>query len=230
MSNFNLGKKLILPTKKTWKSFTNKLQSRLHKLKLSKAIKSSKNLCIRAYNYISPIITRKFYSLIHRSSSPLRTHRKFYHNYYQYQQCQKNTSPIYVDQLFPEPIVKQPACQNHNVKISAPQIEEFVASSSGGDVNCRNKLDQEEQEIIVKGIEVNSALKKGKTIIESTGINNYKKCDNINIIDEWRTPSMPHINGVDKRAEEFISKVREDMELERQQSILDFQEMLARGV
>ncbi|TMW90770.1 hypothetical protein EJD97_015291 [Solanum chilense] len=229
MSNFNLGKKLILPTKKTWKSFTNKLQSKLHKLKLSKAIKSSKNLCIRAYNYISPIITRKFYSFIHRSSSPPpRTHRKFYNNYYQYQQCHKNTSPIYVDHLFPEPIPKKPAYQN---KISAPQTEKFAASSSGGDVKCKNKLDQEEQEIIMKGIEVNNALKKGKTIIESSGINNYRTCNNINnIIDEWRTPSMPHINGVDKRAEEFISKVREDMELERQKSILDFQEMLARGV
>uniref|UniRef100_A0A0V0HF92 Putative ovule protein n=1 Tax=Solanum chacoense TaxID=4108 RepID=A0A0V0HF92_SOLCH len=82
----------------------------------------------------------------------------------------------------------------------------------------------------MKGIEVNIALKKGKAIIESSCINNYRTSDNINIIDEWRTPSMPHINGVDKRAEEFISKVREDMELERQQSILDFQEMLARGV
>ncbi|XP_055811945.1 uncharacterized protein LOC129881860 [Solanum dulcamara] len=200
MSNFNLGKKLILPTKKAWKSFTNKLQSRLHKLKLSKAIKSSKNLCIRAYNYIFPIITRNFYSLINRSSSPPRTHRNFYHNYYQYQQCHKNTSPIYVDHLFPEPILKRPACQDHSCKISTPQTEEFVASSSDGDVNCRSKLDQEEQDIIVKAIEVNSVLKK-----------------------------VPHINGVDRRAEEFISKFREDMELERQQSILDFQEMLARG-
>lgn len=226
MSSFNLGKKLILPTKKAWKSFTNKLQSRLHKLKLSKAIKSSKNLCIRAYNYIFPIITRKLYSLINRSSSPPRTHRNFYHNYYQYQQRHKNSSPIYVDQLFPEPILK-PACQNHSCKISTPQTEEFVASSSGGDVNCRRKLDQEEQEIIMKAIEVNSVFKKGKAIDSGTNYI-YKTCDNINI-DEWRTPSMPHINGVDRRAEEFISKFREDMELERQQSILDFQEMLARG-
>lgn len=223
MSNFNLGKKLILPTKKAWKSFTNKLQSRIQKLKLSKAIISSKNLCIRAYNYIFPMITRKFYSLINRSSSSPRTHRNFYHNYYKYQQCHKNSSPIYVDQLFPEPVLKRPSSQNYSRKISARQTEEFVASSSGVDVSCRSKLDQEEQEIIMKAIEVNTALKKGKVIV-----NNSKRCDNINI-DEWRTPSMPHINGVDRRAEEFISKFREDMELERQQSILDFQEMLARG-
>lgn len=225
MSNFNLGKKL-LPTKKAWKSFTNKLQSRLHKLKLSKAIKSSKNLCIRAYNYIFPIITRKFYSLINRSSSPPRTRRNFYHNYYQYQQCHKNTSPIYVDQLFPKPILK-PAWQNNSCKISAHQTEEFVASSSDVDANCRSKLDQEEQEIIMRAIEENSAMRKGKAI--ESGTKYYRTCDNNINIDEWRTPSMPHINGVDRRAEEFISKFREDMELERQQSILDFQEMLARG-
>ncbi|MCD7445819.1 hypothetical protein HAX54_000057 [Datura stramonium] len=222
MSNFNLGKKLILPTKKAWKSFTNKLQSRLHKLKLSKAIKSSKNLCIRAYNYIFPIITQKFYSLVNRK----RSHRNFYRNYYHYQQCHVNTaSPIYLDQLFPEPILKSERQNHSGSKMSAPQAEEFVASSSGVDVNCRSKLNQEEQEIIMRAIEENSALKKGKAI--ESGTNCYRTFDNT--IDEWRTPSMPHINGVDRRAEEFISKFREDMQLERQQSILDFQEMLARG-
>lgn len=219
MSNFNLGKKL-LPTKKAWKSFTNKLQSRLHKLKLSKALKNSKNLCIRTYNYIFPIITRKFYSLIHRSSPP-RTHRNFYH-YYQYQQCHKNISPIYVDQLFPEHIIIKPGEQKQSCTISAPQTKEFVASSSsGGDVS-RSKLDQEEQEIIMRAIGEKTAIKKGKGVESSSS----RICD----INEWRTPSMPHINGVDKKAEEFISKFREDMEIERQQSILDFQEMLARGV
>ncbi|XP_016489178.1 uncharacterized protein LOC107809097 [Nicotiana tabacum] len=212
MSNFNLGKKL-LPTKKAWKSFTNKLQSRLHKLKLSKAVKNSKDICIRAYNYIFPIITRKFYSLIYRSS-PLRTRRNFYH-YYQYQQRHKNTSLIYVDQLFPEPMQKQ------SCTISAPQTKEFVASSSGGDVN-RSKLDREEQEIIMRAIEGKTAIKKRKGVESISS----RICD----IEEWRTPSMPHINGVDRKAEEFISKFREDMEIERQQSILDFQEMLARGV
>ncbi|KAK4357009.1 hypothetical protein RND71_022619 [Anisodus tanguticus] len=219
MSNFNLGKKL-LPSKNAWKSFTNKLQSRLHKLKLSKAIKSSKNICIRAYNYIFPIITRKFYSLINRSSPP-RTRRNFYNSYYKYQQCHKGTSPIYVDHLFPEPILKSE--KTHSCKISAPQAKESVASSSNVDIN-RRRLDQGEQEIILRAIEENTTLKKGKTIEIGP---NYRTCDHN--IDEWRTPPMPHINGVDRRAEEFISKFREVMELERQQSILDFQEMLARG-
>lgn len=35
--------------------------------------------------------------------------------------------------------------------------------------------------------------------------------------------------GVDERAEEFITKIREEMKLEREKSIIDFQEMLARS-
>ncbi|KAI3504085.1 hypothetical protein L1887_32629 [Cichorium endivia] len=38
------------------------------------------------------------------------------------------------------------------------------------------------------------------------------------------------IRGVDERAEDYILKVREQMRLQREQSILDFQEMLARSV
>ncbi|KAL0456985.1 UNVERIFIED_CONTAM: hypothetical protein Slati_1037700 [Sesamum latifolium] len=35
--------------------------------------------------------------------------------------------------------------------------------------------------------------------------------------------------GVDERAEEFIAKFRQDMKLEREQSILEFEEMLKRS-
>lgn len=40
---------------------------------------------------------------------------------------------------------------------------------------------------------------------------------------------LPHFRGVDERAEEFISKFRQEMKLEREKSIIDFQEMLARS-
>ncbi|KAL4567491.1 hypothetical protein LXL04_023076 [Taraxacum kok-saghyz] len=36
--------------------------------------------------------------------------------------------------------------------------------------------------------------------------------------------------GVDERAEDYILKVRQQMRLQREQSLIDFQEMLARGV
>lgn len=45
----------------------------------------------------------------------------------------------------------------------------------------------------------------------------------------WKIHLLPQIRCVDERAEDFISKFRQEMELEREQSIIDFQEMLARS-
>ncbi|KAM7462537.1 hypothetical protein LguiA_030658 [Lonicera macranthoides] len=47
---------------------------------------------------------------------------------------------------------------------------------------------------------------------------------------KWDVKMLPKVKGVDERAEEFISKLKQDMKIEREQSILDFQEMLARSV
>lgn len=41
--------------------------------------------------------------------------------------------------------------------------------------------------------------------------------------------SLPTIIGIDEMAEEFISKFRQQMQLQREQSILDFHQMLARS-
>ncbi|KAG5554338.1 hypothetical protein RHGRI_012006 [Rhododendron griersonianum] len=41
--------------------------------------------------------------------------------------------------------------------------------------------------------------------------------------------SLPQWRGIDERAEEFISKFREDMKMQRKKSIEDFHEMLARS-
>ncbi|KAK6161296.1 hypothetical protein DH2020_004677 [Rehmannia glutinosa] len=47
--------------------------------------------------------------------------------------------------------------------------------------------------------------------------------------DKWKIPSLPQFRGIDERAEEFIAKFRQDMKLEREQSLLDFEEMLKRS-
>ncbi|OWM70455.1 uncharacterized protein LOC116207092 [Punica granatum] len=51
-------------------------------------------------------------------------------------------------------------------------------------------------------------------------------------VDEvWRNivASSPQLRCVDERAEDFISKIKEDMKLQRERSILEFQEMLKRS-
>lgn len=49
--------------------------------------------------------------------------------------------------------------------------------------------------------------------------------------DAWMAvvASSPQLRGVDERAEEFISNFRRDMELQKEKSILEFQEMLLRS-
>ncbi|KAE8731545.1 Glutathione S-transferase tau 7 [Hibiscus syriacus] len=51
------------------------------------------------------------------------------------------------------------------------------------------------------------------------------------IEDAWKAvvAKSPHLRGVDERADEFIYKFREERKLEKEQSDLDFQEMLARS-
>ncbi|XP_031097411.1 uncharacterized protein LOC116001651 [Ipomoea triloba] len=182
MSSFNLGKKLV-PAKKAWKSFSATFQSKLQKLKLRKAIKRAKKRCVLAFNYIRPLLSRKFYSLMirrHSSSSCSSSKRPLQRRHHN----TLNFPAIYVDELFPEPLISAPPPKRHGEeqpKVGPSTVGESSSSNGGGGGG-------------------------------------------------WRVPSLPpHFRGVDERAEDFISKFRQDMKLEREQSILDFQEMLARG-
>ncbi|KAL8104916.1 hypothetical protein AgCh_028908 [Apium graveolens] len=53
-----------------------------------------------------------------------------------------------------------------------------------------------------------------------------------NVDEAWKKVVSSNASPlrVDERAEEFISKFRQDMEIQREQSMLDYQEMLARGL
>ncbi|KAJ7954707.1 Cotton fiber protein [Quillaja saponaria] len=51
------------------------------------------------------------------------------------------------------------------------------------------------------------------------------------IEDAWKAvvASSPNLRGVEERADEFIVKFREDMKIQKERSILEFQEMLTRS-
>ncbi|KAI9194746.1 hypothetical protein LWI28_008866 [Acer negundo] len=51
------------------------------------------------------------------------------------------------------------------------------------------------------------------------------------IEDAWEAvvARSPQLRGVDERADEFIYKFREDMKIQRERSLLEYQEMLSRG-
>ncbi|KAL3644967.1 hypothetical protein CASFOL_010147 [Castilleja foliolosa] len=91
--------KKLLPNKKMWKVFTNKLQIKLHKLNKSKANKKSK---FQSHKYSkrtrlgwpSLSIRQKKFKHKHKPRLP---HSSLIH-------LQKTTPPVYVDQLFIEPV------------------------------------------------------------------------------------------------------------------------------
>ncbi|CDO99235.1 unnamed protein product [Coffea canephora] len=185
MSRFNLAEKL-LPAKKAWKSFKTKFQSKLQKLKTSKAIKRTKKYCIHTLISIRVFIPCKLYALINRS--PLRSRLRFYHHDHQHT---GSSSAIYVDELFP----------GHARHYSS--LAKMVASSS----SAGNKVKLE----------------------ETTSSNVTSTSAAASAADAWKIPLSPHLRCVDERAEDFISKFHQEMKLEREQSIIDFHEMLARG-
>ena len=208
MSRFNLAKKL-LPAKKAWKSFKTKFQSKLQKLKTSKAIKRTKKYCIHTLNSIRVFIPCKLYALINRS--PLRSRLRFYHHDHQHT---GSSSAIYVDALFP----------GHARHYSS--LAKMVASSS----SAGNKVKLEEttssnvvkkhHQIAAPGLKIlEKKIKGGETSTSAAA----------SAADAWKIPLSPHLRCVDERAEDFISKFHQEMKLEREQSIIDFHEMLARG-
>ncbi|KAL1806418.1 hypothetical protein ACET3Z_029486 [Daucus carota] len=112
------------------------------------------------------------------------------------------SAAIYVDKLFSESTSKS----LHKEKEKATGSSTSRSSSNGA------KLENTNMKI----------SKFGKR-----GVNNEFDVD-----EAWKkvVSSSASPLRVDERAEEFISKFRQEMEIQREQSILDYQEMLARGL
>ncbi|KAJ4722719.1 Cotton fiber protein [Melia azedarach] len=74
---------------------------------------------------------------------------------------------------------------------------------------------------------------KGKEVVsEEKAASNKKSKDSVySVEDAWNAvvASSPQLRCVDERAEEFIYKFREDMKLQREKSLLEFQDMLTRS-
>lgn len=69
-------------------------------------------------------------------------------------------------------------------------------------------------------------------VSEEKAASNKKSKDSVySVEDAWNAvvASSPQLRCVDERAEEFIYKFREDMKLQREKSLLEFQDMLTRS-
>ncbi|XVF72000.1 hypothetical protein PTKIN_Ptkin12aG0086000 [Pterospermum kingtungense] len=175
-----------LPTaKKVWKSFTSKLQTRLHKLHKSKAIKKPKN--INRLQTAASKTTRPSLLLGQRLQRNRCRRRALPFGYQRYYVSKnKAAAPVYVDKLFVEAhvadlvgynIPHQPSEKTEkNVKL----IDQPAAA--GAEAGTSKEGDKKSSACVGDG--------RG----ESIGL------------------ASPILHGIDARAEEFIASFRAEME------------------
>ena len=80
-----------------------------------------------------------------------------------------------------------------------------------------------------KSTHVQGETSKGKEVVDKKDLPSGSS-DIDTIEDAWKAvvAKSPMLQ-VDERAEEFISKFHEDMKLQKERSLMEFQEMLARS-
>ncbi|OAY28098.1 uncharacterized protein LOC110602475 [Manihot esculenta] len=204
MSYSGLEKKLQ-PAKKAWKRFAKTIETKFrNNLNFSSAIKviktSSNRLCCSLRSY------RPF----RKHSTIRRPYRGYHynnsnlyrHHYSSKNQVRKNFSPIYIDNLYS---VESPR--------SSSSLE---AKHSHAETSSRGEQ-VVDKHVLPRKVETEKEKKKEKVLYS--------------IEDAWRevVAKSPQLRPVDERAEEFIANFRREIKLQREKSIGEFEEMLARG-
>ncbi|KAK6138875.1 hypothetical protein DH2020_027384 [Rehmannia glutinosa] len=112
----------------------------------------------------------------------------------------QSNSAVYVDELFPGP-----------VSLAEPR---------------KNKENMDESS---RGMSFNKSRPRSATETQNAGKIQTRKVEKSfpEFLKIWKKEKQKL--GIDERAEEFIAKFRQDMKLEREQSLLDFEEMLKRS-
>ncbi|OMP05402.1 hypothetical protein CCACVL1_01917 [Corchorus capsularis] len=172
------------PAKKAWKSFTSKLQTRLHKLHKSKAIKKP-NTNHRLQTAVAKT-TRPSLFLGQRLQRNYRRRRSLPFGYQRRYFVSKSkttaVAPVYIDKLFKDvPVTElvgyihqQEDQKEKNVK----PIDQAAAASTAGDAEAGTSMEGDE-----------------------------KQRDDVS---PMASPAM--LQGIDARAEEFIASFRAEME------------------
>ncbi|KAK7344047.1 hypothetical protein VNO77_13270 [Canavalia gladiata] len=181
MSSLRLRKKLQ-PAKKAWKSFSNTLQSKVHKLNIPKVIKATFKRILATLHSLHRLIPSNGRRSLISNRRPYAASNYHAHT--------KNISAICIDELF---------AQSSSMHVHANKTHVQGETSRGKEVISKKNL--------ARG---------------NSGINTIE--------DAWKAvvAKSPQLQ-VDERAEEFISKFHEDMRLQKERSLLEFQERVARS-
>ncbi|GJR78552.1 hypothetical protein Tco_0149337 [Tanacetum coccineum] len=221
--------KKLKHVQKACKSFIEICQSKFHKKKVRKSIKNIKTFLVSSRHKIS--------------IRPLRQRSTTSNHYYL---LQKGFPAIYIDEHY------VPKSGQQSKQLTRKDKELYVTSSGTSttstivDKNVATKHDlllHEKKKGATRNMAKFDKESYAHVTSTSTSSSTCKVHKNVStkhdsLLHEKgtsRTRNMamferPEFRGVDERAEAFISKVRKDMKLQREQSILDFQEMLARSV
>ncbi|GFP83365.1 hypothetical protein PHJA_000479900 [Phtheirospermum japonicum] len=173
------------------------------KLKPARKVwKSLKNNLRSKLNHSIKTFRQRF-NVASKSISPVLTKRSPPHHYLR---CGPINSAIYVDELFPGPVsLAEPGKAEENMDERFPGPVKKPGPMSG--LETRNKVSVEIPGNREKG------LGEGKAEAGESS----------------KSSSPEHFRCINERAEEFIAKFRQDMKLEREQSIHEFEEMLKRS-
>lgn len=187
MSCLNLR---LQPARKAWKSFTSKIQRKLHKLNKPKAIRKPRNRLklttaatsastsrSRSYKFLELRFQRKR-CLVAQSSKHLRLLHEQRHTFNKY------PAPVYVDKLFKEHAVSEHET-DHKPK-TKKNIRNMPADPHHDDQAAA-------AEVVAVAGRVSAA---DDDMWESLGL------------------ASPQMHGIDERAEEFITRFRAQMEVQ----------------
>uniref|UniRef100_A0A7C9DLE7 Uncharacterized protein n=1 Tax=Opuntia streptacantha TaxID=393608 RepID=A0A7C9DLE7_OPUST len=194
-------KQLPSSSRKAWQSFTSSIRPRLCYLRDHLEIPTSVTTAARRLLHLRP----KRGPRTGRAEGRLSYYRSRQQHYqYRYlQQCSSvpaSPATVHVDRLFGES--------------SKTQTTGLTSTGAGEQDSGPSNEDHRNQETEQR--RRRSRAKAGDMETKDVKWKEYAS-------------SLPTIRGVDERAEEFISKFRQEMQLEREQSILEFQKMLTRS-
>ncbi|RDX68759.1 hypothetical protein CR513_52214, partial [Mucuna pruriens] len=210
MARTRLATKKLQPAKKAWKSFSNTVQHKLHKLNITKSIKATLQCLLSAFRSLSHLI----HSKLHHSSSLITKRPQYSTSYYHVVQ-HKHCAAIHIDDLF-----------DKANSMSMHATNKRSAHAQGETSKGKEKVKEKEEHSIYKG----SSNLVGECHNQNNSDDGVNESKDLNTIeDAWKivVAKSPQLR-VDQKAEEFISKFREDMRLQKERSMLEFQEMLAR--
>ncbi|PQQ07455.1 uncharacterized protein Pyn_16243 [Prunus yedoensis var. nudiflora] len=214
MSRRVLAKKLGC-AKKAWKSFTKKLQSKLHKLNIPKAVKTTTRHLRALRSKFHFLIPSKLRALTKASSTFPRD--QFYNHHYEAFESHMGYALGRSSYRYHNKVV-------HNKNSAAIHIDELFAEPAAVYEDTKKNQHSGEQ----------AETSKGKQVVEDNGDGKAVARDKkslYSVEDAWQAvvAKSPQLRVVDERAEEFITKFRQDMKLQKEKSLREFQEMLARS-